>query len=154
MKGLKCLFGLGLAVGLFVSCEKEITVTTYLFYFNEEDFTQPREIADPEVRAFYLGIREGFAQLNTYDLWQIDVIDRNFGPEDEKAMSRFQNTLAAIKEYEAKYRKEIGQLGVHEGSSFHIKYVYRLSRDVPADHHSTGYSPAILQEYSFELRYD
>ena len=110
--------------------------------------------ADPEVRAFYLGIREGFAKLNTYDLWQIDVIDRNFGPEDEKAMSRFQNTLAAIKEYEAKYRKEIGQLGVHEGSSFHIEYVYRLSRDVPADHHSPGYSPAILQEYSFELRYN
>ena len=154
MKGWKYFFGLVLAVGLFVSCEKEITVTSYLFYFNEEDFTQPREIADPEVRAFYLGIREGFAQLNTYDLWQIDVIDRNFGPEDEKAMSRFQNTLAAIKEYEAKYRKEIGQLGVHEGSSFHIKYVYRLSRDVPADHHSTGYTPAILQEYSFELRYD
>ena len=53
MKGLKCFFGLVLAVGLFVSCEKEITVTTYLFYFNEEDFTQPREIADPEIRAFY-----------------------------------------------------------------------------------------------------
>ncbi|MBQ1637029.1 MAG: hypothetical protein II068_05620 [Bacteroidales bacterium] len=154
MKGWKYFFGLVLAVGLFVSCEKEITVTTYLFYFNEEDFTQPRGIADPEVRAFYLDIREGFAKLNTYDLWQIDVLDRNFGPEDEKAVSRFQNTLAAIKEYEAKYRKEIGQLGVHEGSSFHIKYVYRLSRDVPADHHSTGYSPAILQEYSFELRYD
>ena len=85
MKGLKCFFGLVLAVGLFVSCEKEITVTTYLFYFNEEDFTQPREIADPEVRAFYLDIREGFAKLNTYDLWQIDVLDRNFGPEDEKA---------------------------------------------------------------------
>ena len=154
MKGLKCFFGLVLAVGLFVSCEKEITVTTYLFYFNEEDFTQPRGIADPEVRAFYLDIREGFAKLNTYDLWQIDVLDRNFGPEDEKAVTQFKNKLAAIKEYEAKYRKEIDQLGVHEGSSFHIKYVYRLSRDVPADHHSTGYSPAILQEYSFELRYD
>ena len=154
MKGLKCFFGLVLAVGLFVSCEKEITVTTYLFYFNEEGFTQPREIADPEIRAFYMDIREGFAKLNTYDLWQIDVIDRNFGPEDEKAEARFNTTLTTIKEYEARYRKAIEDLGVHAGSSFHVKYVYRLSRDVPADHHTTGYSPAILQEYSFELRYN
>lgn len=154
MKGWKCFCGLILAASLFTSCETESTLTTYLFYFNEEDYTQPRDIEDPEIRAFYLDLREGFAKLQANDTWQIVVFGHNFGPEDEKAVTQFQNTLAAIKESEAKYRKEIGELGVHEGSSFHVKYVYRLSRDVPADHHSSGYFPAILQEYSFELRYD
>ena len=154
MKGWKYLCGFILAVSLFASCEKETMLTTYLFYFNEEDFTQPGEIADPEIRAFYLDIREGFTKLQANDYWQIYVEDRKYGPEDEKAETRFNATLATIKEYEARYRKAIEDLGVHEGSSFHIKYVYRLSRDVPADHFSNGYSPAILQEYSFELRYD
>ena len=154
MKGWKYLCGFILAVSLFASCEKETMLTTYLFYFNEEDFTQPSEIADPEIRAFYLDIREGFTKLQANDYWQIYVEDRKYGPEDEKAETRFNATLATIKEYEARYRKAIEDLGVHEGSSFHIKYVYRLSRDVPADHFSNGYSPAILQEYSFELRYD
>lgn len=154
MKGRKCLCGLFLAAILFASCGKETTTTNYLFYFNEEDYTQPGEIADPEVRAFYLDIREGFASLGANDLWQVEVINRKYGPEDEKAVSRFHDTLAAIKEREARYRKEIGELGAHGGSSFHVRYVYRLSRDVPADHSSAGYSPAVLQEYSFELRYD
>lgn len=154
MKGWKYLCGFILAVSLFASCEKETMLTTYLFYFNEEDFTQPGEIADPEIRAFYLDIREGFTKLQANDYWQIYVENRKYGPEDEKAETRFNATLATIREYEARYRKAIEDLGVHEGSSFHIKYVYRLSRDVPADHFSNGYSPAILQEYSFELRYD
>ncbi len=154
MKGWKCLCGLVLAANLFASCAEETTLTSYLFYFNEEDFTQPAEIADPEIRAFYLDIREGFANLHANDLLQIDVVNRNYAPEDGKAMARFNDTLAAIKEYEARYRKAIGELGAHEGSSFHVKYVYRLSRDVPADHFSSGYSPTVLQEYTFELRYD
>lgn len=154
MKGWKYLCGFILAVSLFASCEKETMLTTYLFYFNEEDFTQPGDIADPEIRAFYLDIREGFTKLQANDYWQIYVENRKYGSEDEKAETRFNATLATIREYEARYRKAIEDLGVHEGSSFHIKYVYRLSRDVPADHFSNGYSPAILQEYSFELRYD
>ncbi len=154
MKGLKSICGVLLAAGIFASCAKETTLTNYSFYFNEEDFTQPREIADPEIQAFYLGLREGFAALGANDLWQVDVINRNFGPEDEKAVARFNNTLATIKECEARYKTKIAELGAHEGSSFHVTYVYRLSRDVPADHFSPGYSPEILQEYSFELRYD
>lgn len=154
MKGWKYLCGLVLAAGLFASCGKETTMTHYLFYFNEEDFTQPGAIADPEIRAFYLDLREGFANLRANDSWQIDVVNRNFGPEDAKAEARFREILGAIKEFEAGYRKEIGELGEHEGSSFHVKYVYRLSRDVPADHFSAGYAPAVLQEYSFELRYE
>ncbi len=154
MKIWKYFCGLFIAASLLVSCEKETTLTTYLFYFNEEDYTQPSEIANPEIRAFYLSIREGFSKLHANDLWQIDVINRKYGPEDDKAVARFNNTLASIKEREAQYRKEIGELGTHGGSSFHVKYVYRLSRDVPADHFSPGYSPAVLQEYTFELRYD
>jgi hypothetical protein len=154
MKGWKCLCGFVLAAILFSSCEKETTLTNYNFYFNEEDYTQPSEIADPEIRAFYLSIREGFSKLHANDLWQIDVINRKYGPEDDKAVAKFNGTLTSIKEREAQYRKEIGELGTHGGSSFHVKYVYRLSRDVPADHFSPGYSPAVLQEYTFELRYD
>ncbi len=154
MKGWKCFCGLVLAACLFASCGKETTLTSYLFYFNEEDYTQPGEIADPEIRAFYIGIREGFANLRANDAWQFDVINRKFGPEDEKAVARFNEILPRIKEREAQCRKEIGELGAHEGSSFHINYVFRLSRDVPADHFSAGYSPTVLQEYSFELRYD
>ena len=155
MKGWKCFYGLVLAASLFASCGKEITLTTYLFFFNEEDYTQPSEIADPEIRAFYVeNLREGFSKLRANDLWQIDVINRKFGPEDEKAVARFNETLTTIKEREAQIRKEIGELGAHEGSSFHIKYVFRLSRDIPADHFSAGYSPKVLQEYTFELRYD
>ena len=154
MKRCKLFCALILAANLFASCEKETTLTTYLFYFNEEDYTQPGEIADPEIRAFYLDILEGFSKLQANDFWQIYVDNRKFGPEDEKAEARFSATLATIKEYEARYRKAIEDLGVHEGSSFHVKYVYRLSRDIPADHFSDGYSPAILQEYSFELRND
>ena len=154
MKGRKCFCGLFLAVSLFASCSKETTLVNYSFYFNEEDYTQPSEIADPEIRTFYTDLREGFAKLQANDLWQIDVINRKYGPDDEKAEARFFETLVAIKECESLYRKEIGKLGAHEGSSFHVKYVYRLSRDVPADHFTTGYSPTTLQEYSFELRYD
>ena len=41
----KYLCGLFLAAVFFASCEKETTLTTYLFYFNEEDYTQPSAIA-------------------------------------------------------------------------------------------------------------
>jgi len=154
MKGWKCFCGVILAASLFASCSKETTLVNYLFYFNEEDFTQTSEIADPEIRAFYIDLREGFARVRANDLWQINVVNRKYGPEDEKALAQFSKTLPAIKECEAEYRKKIGELGAHEGSSFHVKYVYRLSRDVPADHFTPGYSPETLQEYSFELQYN
>lgn len=154
MKGLKSICGVLLAASMFASCGKETTLTNYSFYFNEEDFTQPREIADPEIQAFYVSLREDFAELRANDIWQIDVTNRKFGPDDEKALARFNSTLATIKECEARYKTKIAELGAHEGSSFHVSYVYRLSRDVPADHFSPGYSPEILQEYSFDLRYN
>ncbi|MBO4843315.1 MAG: hypothetical protein J5490_01880 [Bacteroidales bacterium] len=154
MKGWKCFWGLFLAVILFASCEKETTLVNYSFYFSEEDYTQPSEIADSEIRKFYTGLWEGFSKINANDLWQIYVDNRKYGPEDEKAVTRFLITLETVKRYEAQYRKEIEELEVHEGSSFHVKFVYRLSRDVPADHFTPEYSPVTLKEYSFELRYN
>ena len=155
MKGLKTICGLLLVACMFASCGKETTLTNYLFYFNEEDgFTLPQEISDPEVRAFYLSIREGFAGLSANDLWQIEITNRKFDPDDDKALTQFNSKLKVIKEREDLYRKKIAELGAHDGSSFHVSYVYRLSRDVPADHFTPGYSPLILQEYTFELRYD
>ena len=154
MKGLKYLCGLLLAAGLFTSCEKEITLTTYMFYFNEEEYTQPSQIADPEVRDFYLSIRESFAGMSYNDFWQVDVVNRNYGPEDDKARTQYDSKLTSMKKQEAQCRQRIEEFGVHEGSSFFIKYVYRLSRDVPADHFTAGYSPETLREYVFELRYN
>ena len=155
MKGLKTICGLLLAACIFSSCEKETTLTNYLFYFNEQDgFTQPQEISDPDVRAFYVSLREGFAELSVNTLWQVDVTNRQFGPDDEKALARSNSNLAAIKEKEAQYRKQIAELGAHEGSSFHVTYVYKLSRDIPADHFTSDHSTTILQEYTFELRYN
>ncbi len=154
MNGLKGICGLLLAAGMFASCEKEITLTNYSFFFNEENYTQPREIADPDIQAFYVRLREDFAALGANDIWQIDVTNRKYGPDDEKALARYNTTLAAIKECEAKYRTKIAELEKREGSSFQITYIYKLSRDIPADHFSEGYSPVILGEYSFDLRYD
>ena len=154
MKGLKTICGLLLAACIFSSCEKETTLTNYLFYFNEQDgFTQPQEISDPDVRAFYVSMWEDFSGLRLNDLWQVDVKNRNFDPQDEKALAQYNRNLILLKEMEAKYRKKIAELGEHEGSPFHITYIYRLSRSVPAGDYSRP-SPWIMQEYSFELRYN
>lgn len=137
----KTICRLLLAACIFSSCEKETTLTNYLFYFNEQDgFTQPQEISNPDVRSFYVSLREGFAELSVNTLWQVDVTNRQFGPDDEKALARSNSNLAAIKEKEAQYRRTRSTRGIlfscyvclqvvprHSGRPFHPRAFYHDS---------------------------
>jgi hypothetical protein len=154
LKHLKLAYffcGLILVFGLLTSCAKEYKLTQYQIIFGTSDISQPRDITDDDVRAVYLQLIDDVNRLKTRvdDYWQIDVVNDRFGPEDEKAIARYNSNLAQVKELEAACKKKIEELGTHHESSFYAKVIYQLKRSVPA-----YYSSDCLQEYTFELKYN
>ena len=147
------VFGLFLLCCLLTSCEKITKVTLYNIYCDTAEYTPPTDVTDPALHDAYMQLLDDLmsdlVRINANDLWQVDVINDNFGPEDAKAEAAYARHLPEVKDLESKYKKRIEDLSKGSSSSFYIKVVYTLSRSVPADYSSATY----LQEYHFELRY-
>ena len=148
------LSGLVLVTGLLTSCAEEYKVAVYRTTCGPIEYTGPDQVTDPELQDFYTqlltDLMTDLSKLLLDGMWQVNVSDDNYKPEDDKKVTQFNKRLPEVKELEAKFKKRIADYGKPSGSSFCIKVQYILSRSVPAD-----YSPAVcLQEYRFELRYN
>ena len=138
-----------LPVVLLASCAQHIKATMYQIDFGMEEFTQPQNIADPEVRKAFDDIIDVFdkAKLGLQS-WTVDIVNDRFDAEDRNAEAKYENTLTRVKACESQCRKIIDGLGPSE-SSFYLKPVLKMTRWVAADGLTTQ-----MGEYRFELRYN
>ena len=145
--------GLVLFTGLLTSCAEEYKVAVYRTTCGPIEYTGPDQVTDPELQDFYTqlltDLMTDLSKLLLDGMWQVNVSNENYKPEDEKKVNLFNKRLPEVKELETMFKKRIEDYGKPSGSTFCIKVQYVLSRSVPAD-----YSPAVcLQEYSFQLAF-
>ena len=149
--GLFFVFALVLLTGMFSSCNKEDKLALYYFYCDVTDRTAPSTIEDPELRAVYTQLLTDFindlSKLKMSEIYETNVVDGRFGPEDEKQIAKYDIRLPDLKDLEAKYKKRIEDLSAPDELAFFIRGAFTLSRSTPADFSST----VTLREYTFNL---
>ena len=150
--GFIFVFALVLLTGVFSSCSKEDKLALYYFYCDVTDRTAPSTIEDPEMRAVYTLLLTDFiedlSKLKMSEIYETNVVNGNFAPEDQKQIAKYDVRLPDLQELEARYRKRIEDLGAPEELAFFIHGVFKLTRSTPADFSSL----VSLREYEFDLR--
>ena len=151
--GFLCLCGLVLLTGVFSSCNKEDKLALYYFYCDVTERTAPTDIEDPELRAIYVNLLTDFiddlSKLRMSEVYETNVVNGKFGPEDEKQVAKYDVRLQDLKDLEAKYRKRVEDLDVESGLAFYFIVSFKLTRSTPADFSST----VTLRDYLFDIRH-
>ena len=151
--GFLFLCGLVLLTGVFSSCNKEDKLALYYFYCDVTDRTAPSEIQDPAMRAVYVQLLTDFiddlSKLKMSEIYETNVVNGKFGPEDEKQVAKYDVRLQDLKDLEDKYRKRVEGLGEQSGLAFYFQVAFKLTRSTPADFSST----VTLREYYFDIRH-
>jgi len=158
--GLLCLLSL-------VCCQKGPVTVVYLLGVSVEG-TNPKEIADPDIRETYetlwSDLQRDINNLvpDVYFLFPnpqeitveinrkvVSMDPKDVPAEDEKRIAEFDEYQSKLKEIETSYRERIEGLEKRDGVSFCINgqlLLLRAREDAKND--------GILKEYKFELKYN